>query len=200
MNTLAARLQQARKLRGISQAELAKGAGISQPSIANIENGLNIRSRALPEIAAYLRISYQWLKSGVGDLNETSSPSVDGAIRMIPLRSITEFNDAESLINSPNEYLPCPASAGPDAFALKIEGDAMSPRYPDESVVFVDPAKRSPANGRRVLARLDGRAVVREYRVDGPDTYLMPVNPQYRPLPANDCEVIGEIIGTFIYE
>jgi len=203
MEKLPLRLKRARKLRGVSQVELARGCGLSQPSIANIEAGTNARSRALPEIAAFLRISYDWLKTGKGSMDLRSSPSVDGALRMIPLRSAFDLA-VEVPMSEAASYLPAPVSCGPRTFAVTVEGDAMlahGPRsYPNGTIIYVDPDKSSNLNGKRVLARSDGQVVFREYRKDAGTVYLMPLNPQYRAISPETVEIIGQVIGSYTPE
>lgn len=203
MEGIGKRIKKIRKERGISQAELAKGAGVSQPTIAQIESGRNSGSKQLPQIAAFLRVSYQWLYTGTGEINESSSPSVDGAIRMIPLRSLSDLKLGLPLSNAA-QYLPAPVTSGPKTFAVTVEGDAMTgvgPRsYPDGTIIYIDPDLADKPIGKRVLARTDGKVVFREYKEEAGDVYLMPINPQYRPITSVDIEIIGTVIGSFIPE
>ena len=62
--TIAERLKQAREKIGLNQEELAKRAGVSQGTIANIENGIRKQPRQLLAIARALNVSPDWLESG----------------------------------------------------------------------------------------------------------------------------------------
>lgn len=203
MEDIGERLKKARKIRGISQAELARGAGLSQPTVANIESGRNAGSKHLPQIAAFLRVPYKWLHSGQGDINESPATSVDTAVRMIPLRSLQDLAVDVPMTNA-RQYLPAPVSCGPRTFAVTIEGDAMTgvgPRsYPDGTIIFVDPDITTGLNGQRVLARVTGRVVFREYRREAGDHYLMPINPLYRPITSDAVEIVGRVIGSYTPE
>jgi transcriptional regulator with XRE-family HTH domain len=65
-DTLAERLSTARKERGLTQAQLAKLANLSQSTIGNLEAGLRKEPRDILRIAEALRISPDWLQSGTG--------------------------------------------------------------------------------------------------------------------------------------
>lgn len=66
VNTLQERLIYARKLRGFSQAELAKRAKCRQSTIGNIESGLRKTLRDLVGVARALDVSPDWLADGRG--------------------------------------------------------------------------------------------------------------------------------------
>ena len=65
MNTLAERLKAAREKLGLSQAQLAENVGLSQQSVAKIENGDTLHPRKIKEIAKALNVSQKWLLLGV---------------------------------------------------------------------------------------------------------------------------------------
>lgn len=76
MDTLASRLTHARELRGLTQTQLAKLAGVAQSTIGNIEAGIRGGLNSLAPIAHALEIRYQWLRDGDGamDLPRTAWP------------------------------------------------------------------------------------------------------------------------------
>lgn len=65
MNTLAERLKIAREKKGMSQAQLADLIGLSQQSVAKIENGDTLQPRKIKEIAKALDVSQKWLQLGI---------------------------------------------------------------------------------------------------------------------------------------
>ncbi len=64
--TIAERLKLAREKAGLNQEELAKRAGVSQGTIANIENSIRKQPRQLLSIARVLNVNPEWLQSGKG--------------------------------------------------------------------------------------------------------------------------------------
>jgi transcriptional regulator with XRE-family HTH domain len=69
MDTLASRLKTARKARGLTQASLAKLAGVGQSAIGNIESGKRGGLQSLTEIAMALNVNYLWLRDGEGEMD-----------------------------------------------------------------------------------------------------------------------------------
>lgn len=69
------RIRRARKLRGMTQPELAKAAGIKQSSVSEIETGETkvISGDTLIQICAALRIRANWVMTGKGDMETRDS-------------------------------------------------------------------------------------------------------------------------------
>jgi len=65
--TIAERTKIARERIGLKQDELAKKAGVSQGTIANIESGFRKRPREIVSIAKALGVDPLWLESGSAD-------------------------------------------------------------------------------------------------------------------------------------
>lgn len=71
------RLRHIRTLRGLSQAELARAAKLSQSAISNYENGSRRDSRALFELAAILKVNAVWLAQGIGPMDAPEDQPID---------------------------------------------------------------------------------------------------------------------------
>lgn len=63
---IAERLKSAREAAKLSQDELAKKAGVTQGTIANVEGGLRKNPRELLAIARAVSVNAEWLKTGKG--------------------------------------------------------------------------------------------------------------------------------------
>lgn len=72
MKTLAERLKFARENLSLSQQEVAKLAGISQPTYFKIENGLTLKPRNILDIAKALKVRADWLATGQGQMTTTA--------------------------------------------------------------------------------------------------------------------------------
>lgn len=70
------RLKHARRLKGLTQTELAERAGIAQASISEIERGLSRTSGHLVKIAQICEVDPLWLAEGVGSI---PNPTEDGS-------------------------------------------------------------------------------------------------------------------------
>lgn len=96
MDSIASRLRETRELRGMTQAQLAQAAGVSQGTIGNIESGKRLGLPSLPAIADALRVSLRWLRTGVGaatyDADDTVVATGTVPARLQPLHGATLVN------------------------------------------------------------------------------------------------------------
>ncbi|EHT8816919.1 helix-turn-helix transcriptional regulator [Salmonella enterica] len=65
--TLAARLTAAMEQAGLSQSDLARLSGTTQPTINKILNGSSKHSKKIVPIAQALGVAVEWLSTGNGD-------------------------------------------------------------------------------------------------------------------------------------
>jgi len=70
------RLRHARKLRGLSQARLAKDSGVKQAAISQLETGesQSFKGTTLVSIAQTLKVSPEWLATGKGQMDGSEPP------------------------------------------------------------------------------------------------------------------------------
>lgn len=69
MDDIASRLKKARKLRKLTQQQLAEKASVLQSAISNIENRSRSGSQSVAEIADALGVRYRWLRDGDGPMD-----------------------------------------------------------------------------------------------------------------------------------
>lgn len=145
--------------------------------ISNVEAGPEIRGR-VPLIS--------WVQAG--DFIEAADPFAPG--------------DAEA-------WLDCPVSHSPRAYALRVRGDSMTAptgnvrTYPEGCIIFVDPELRSPRNGQRIIAALEGdgdgstsdhQVTFKVYKNEDGRQWLQPLNPSHEPI-RKPFRVLGTVIG-----
>lgn len=76
MSTLAERLKSAREKAGLSQLQLAEQVGLTQQSIAKIENGVTDQPRKIKQLALALGVTANWLQYGNVEENGSFSEMV----------------------------------------------------------------------------------------------------------------------------
>ncbi|WP_261921805.1 helix-turn-helix domain-containing protein [Shewanella sp. NFH-SH190041] len=136
---------------------------------------------------------------------EPSKASVIAAlhsVKKVPIISMIhagQWHDAcEDTFAS--EYRETSARVSTKAFALKVVGDSMTnpygqPSIPEGAFVIVDPCVEAHS-GNIVVAKLpsSNEATLKKLVVDGPNRYLMPLNPNYKPIEINDeCQIVGVV-------
>jgi len=103
------------------------------------------------------------------------------------------------------DWIYCPVQCGKNTFALTVQSDSMvspstsSKSYPLGTVIFIDPDVNA-VNGAKVIAKKSKtkEATFKQYIIDGGESYLKPLNPQYPTLLVDhDTVIVGSIIGSF---
>ncbi len=108
------------------------------------------------------------------------------AMRLIPVVSKVAagdpagFTDGEYPPGFADEFVPAPADLDDrNAFALRIHGDSMAPRFRDNDIVICSP-QRLPESGDAVVAKVRGEETTcKIMNVDGDSVVLSPVNRSY---------------------
>jgi transcriptional regulator with XRE-family HTH domain len=158
--TLGQRLRLAREMRGLTQPQLARLAGVGQTAISKLERGDTQKSPGIARLADSLSVSARWLELGIGptpDWGSTEAPTKGVAQSLSYLQPIVtpRLMTWEEMMDGPL----------PEAFALTLRDDALAPDYPKGCVMRFEKS-RAPEAGRPVLITdADGEAYIRVYVV-----------------------------------
>ncbi|MFE2971925.1 LexA family protein [Streptomyces sp. NPDC059340] len=117
---------------------------------------------------------------------------------------------SQNCCHSAATHAPCtatrpPATHGPyterqvvgdgDLFALTVVGDSMiDAAICDGDIVTVRKVD-SADDGDIVAALLDDEATVKMLRRQDGQVWLMPRNPAYEPIPGDDAQILGKVVG-----
>ena len=201
--------------KSLSQRQLALRCGWpSQSRVANYENGS--RQPGLEEIvllAEALDVNPEWLAFGGVPSEAVAADAERAAQRLVPVISTIQAGLAAEIVDpyEPGDglhQLPVDTGhrrpLGPNAFALLVVGDSMSPEFVEGDVVVVDPAV--PVRpGAVVVARLNDEreATLKRYRDRGLDAEgqpvfeLVPTNENY-PTVRVCAENPGSLVGPVV--
>ena len=171
--TIGQRIKMARKNAGLSQAELARRVGVSQPGIANWESGVHDpRPLMLVRLADALQLSQDWLAAGQRSPDE-SDPQAAAAYLRRPLvhtpvvKSNVIATEALRPNFDPNEYADdyIPMTYGDDRlFAFFLDDAALSRAFRIGTLMVVDYSNNNPADGGFCCAIVNEKCVVRRWR------------------------------------
>lgn len=198
---LASRTKTRRTALGLTQAEVAKRAEISQQSIEAIENGKTLKPRNLLALAEALECDAKWLLLG-GDV---VADSRFNAYR-VPVLSYVQASSLshDGPIPSPKngDYVLTTPTLSKRAFALRIQDDSMEPAFREGDIVIID-ADVYPVPGEFVVACNDSAAATfKKYRpvgdgANGEEAFeLVPLNSDY-PI-CRSWEKSITLIGTMV--
>jgi len=211
MNTLRDRLIEARQESRLSQQQLAEKAGMSQAAYQKLESGKSQRSKMLTSIAKALGVSPSWLESGKGKKHIGNTYEDENVARYVRrVRFVPEISwvaagnwsdigyVSEDLEDAP--HWPCPVTCSEETFALRVQGESMSPSFPPGCLIFVDP-EVMPISGKKVVAVLTDtdphKTTFKQFIEDGGEKMLKAMNPDWpeRYVPINgNCRIVGTVI------
>lgn len=105
-------------------------------------------------------------------------------------------------VTEAERWMDCPVSHSSQTFALRVRGDSMTApsgatrSYPEGCYIFVDPERRGPVNGDRVVACLVGTNDVtfKVYKNEDGRQWLQPLNPLHEPI-REPFRVLGTVLG-----
>lgn len=200
----------------VNKASLAVYCRVSTPSVSNWFNGRTqeLTGSNLVNAAKYLMVDQEWLASGKGRMIPDSnknigniSPSEIKHTASVPLISWVQAGEwceaSDPFIpGEADEWLSCPVKHSEYTYALKVHGDSMTAQtigvrsYPEGCIIFVDPLKKDPVNGDRVIACLEGSNAVtfKVFKQEDGRVWLEPINNRHEPI-RDPFKVIGTVIG-----
>lgn len=214
--TLAERLTTAMERSGITQAELARACGVKPPSVNGWLSGKSkfLRGENLLKAAAVLGVSQQWLATGEGPMaaavapsgssNVEPGPDVKGRVPLVSWVQAGAWCEACTPVDvsEVERWLDCPVPHSKSTFVLRVRGDSMTAptgnarTYPEGCLIFVDPERRSPVNGDRIVACLEGcnEVTFKVFKDEDGRRWLQPLNPSHEPI-RQPFKVLGTVIG-----
>lgn len=203
METVGQRIKALRRITKTSQKELGKFCGVSDVAVGYWEKDINVPGgESLAKLAKYFNTSIDYILYGT-----EFEGNLITKMRRIPVISWVQagqFSEckAAEVFSEVDKWIETSLRIGDSSFALEVKGDSMTnpnglPTIPEGATVIVDP-DAEPLQGKIVVARLDGtnEATVKKLVIDGPQKFLVPLNPRYPNISINgNCLIIGVVKG-----
>jgi repressor LexA len=82
-----------------------------------------------------------------------------------------------------------------ELFLLRVVGDSMVEAAICDGDWVVVRSQPLAENGEVVAAMIDGEATVKTFRRRDGHVWLLPANPAYKPIPADDATVLGRVVA-----
>jgi len=194
-NDFSARLHRLRQKLGLTQEEISKELGISSNYVSLLEGGKKRPSQTLrralsrmeaekaDEVAARTRAALSMIdgESPPRSSRRRDEVSTYDSCRMIGVvgwAHAGEAQDYEELPSSWQERVPTECR-DPQAFAVRLEGESMTPRYEDGDVLVLMPNEEIYSGVLAVVRLVNGGVVFRRIEIRGERLRLVPFNERY---------------------
>ncbi|MET3512767.1 phage repressor protein C with HTH and peptisase S24 domain [Pseudacidovorax sp. 1753] len=196
-----------------TQAALAKACGIKPPSVSAWLSGetKSVEGTNLVNAAAFLGVNPKWLGEGLGPMR-TGEQTSSSRLAAAPQVEVEEAPTLRSRVAVPlvgevkgghDGYLEetqYPVGVGegfilyptsdPQAYALRVRGDSMHPRYRHGEFVVVEPSHEAQPGDDVVVRCHDGRKLLKEFGWQRQDEIqLRSINDGFEPMTLSLAEV-----------
>lgn len=207
MATLGENLKKIRKMRKLTQKELAQKSGVKQSVISDLETGSAKTTGSILELANALGVTAEELKKGiVKEADQTNVIEVKA--RMAPVLSWVQagtFTNVQALdLSQVEEWLPLPDECT-NCYYLKVVGVSNSPDFLEGDYILVDPDVYygDMQSGDMIVVRKFDEATFKKLVIE-PDNsrYLQALNPNFHPniIPLDEhCNFVGQVVDCMRY-
>lgn len=207
MPTLGENLKTIRKLKKMTQKELAQKSGVKQSVISDLETGNAKSTGSIIELANALGVTAEDLRKGVtGEIETTNIAPVQA--RMAPVLSWVQagnFTNVESVdMSQVLEWFPLPEDCE-KCFYLKVKGVSNEPDFIEGDYIVVDPTVHysDMQSGDIIVVRNDKDATFKKLVIESDGSrFLKAINPNFHPniIPIDEnCYFIGQVIDSMRY-
>lgn len=200
LHSRAARVTWARKKAGLSQRQLAKQIGVSARTVQLMElkasDGGSRRSKYLYAVARITEVSVDWLMENIGP------PFLDQDLASVYWLPVHTSHSTDPLTTLPmHRWLL--GESGKNTFLYLVDDASMTPRYPEQSLLAVDP-DASPCAGGDVVVRIEtdrgSPRILRTWRDRDDEVELYASNGEFCSYrrKKSEVEVLGVVEGIWI--
>jgi repressor LexA len=189
------RIREARGNKELDQATLAAKIGVVTRTLQRWEKGDQTPDGiAITKIARATNVTPSWLLTGEGEMYGTKNrpenvyPLNAAARRNIhlvdlPLISSVPAGKVATLFHPDyvDDYVTVDDIKDPQAFALRVKGQSMSPRVEDGDIVIVSP-RQEVRNGDICVIRVNEEDTLKKVKFEGNYIHLIPLNPEFEPV------------------
>jgi SOS-response transcriptional repressor LexA len=190
----------------ISDNQLARSTGVSQPTITRIRNGksLDPDTASLEPLAAYFGVPLALLR-GEEPAGGVAEPTAAYRVHQVPL---VDWGTVESIVRKittawradAREHVASPVAYNVEQFALVVKGDSMvglTGGYFDGDIIIIDPTLEARHGDDVVVVLADGTALFRRLEIAPEARHLVALHPNYPnrvlAMPA-DATIAGVVV------
>lgn len=187
MTTFGENLKAIRKMKKMTQKDLAQKSGVKQSVISDLETGNAKSTGSIFELARALGVTAEELKKGViAKLDNNVAPVTARLVPVLSWVQAGQMTSIETIDHSEvNEWLPPLSIDDPEeCFYLRVVGISNSPTYLEGDYILVDPTVciTKLISGDLVVVRHETDATFKKLVIESNNRkYLQAMNPNFQP-------------------
>jgi len=189
--------RQARVLRTIESFVLERGF---PPTIRELGRRLGLAnpSAVFKHVLSLERKGY--LRREAGEVRLAGFPSpLDNQVR-VPLVGVAPAGQPREVFDSLGESVEVPewmvGRRRGNVFCIRVVGKSMVDAYIDDGDRVLLERTNTASSGEMVVARLDdGSVTLKRLRRENGRVFLVPENPEFKPIEVKELRVVGRVIG-----
>lgn len=211
--TIGQRIRALRRAKKMTQAQLAKVAGVSSPAVTEWEKDSYLpKAASLDAMANLFQVTTEYLLTGEGKTEPENKiiPNLTKVnARMAPVLSWVQAGNWTNIqtvdLDVIDEWLPLPEDECSNCFFLKVQGISNFPDFIEGDYIVVDPDVYfgDMQSGDVIVVRRGEDATFKKLVIETDGTkYLQALNPEFNPnILAIDeqCIFIGQVVDCIRY-
>jgi repressor LexA len=209
--TIGERIRAARENKESDQSSLAMKIGVVTRTLQRWEKGEQFPpADAVLLLARHTGVRNEWLLSGEGEMYHKPQPSRKNVIPLhpdalikpmnlvsIPLFSSVPAGKAAQRFQAEHveRYVTVDNIRDPEAFALVVKGNSMSPKIENGDIVVVSP-RNDARSGDICVIRVNDEDVLKKIKIEDQYIHLIPLNPSFEPVTVRkrDVSFVGKVV------
>lgn len=207
MSTLQERIAEIMQSTGMTVGELSDVAGVSSSAVTQWKDGPTKTLKAAPaaKLSSMTGYSALWIAEGIGPkqnltAHELLTSDVGDPLELKGMTRIPVVGEVRGGDDGFLEEFEYPVGHGegyvlhpttdPNAYAVRVRGDSMHPRYRAGEFVIVEPGIEPQESDDVVVICTNGRKMLKQlnWRRDG-EVQLLSINNGYGPLTLDRTEI-----------
>ncbi|HZX09519.1 MAG TPA: transcriptional repressor LexA [Acidobacteriota bacterium] len=140
-----------------------------------------------------------YLRKENGEIKLAGSPSLESHIQ-VPLAGLVPAGDPKEVFDTSEDAVDIPEwMLGPkkgNVFCVQVEGKSMVDAFIDDGDRVLLERTNTASSGEMVVAILDdGSITLKRLKLEKGNVFLVPENPEFKPIRVSELRIIGRVIG-----
>jgi repressor LexA len=140
-----------------------------------------------------------YLRKENGEIKLAGSPCLESHVQ-VPLAGLVPAGDPKEVFDTSEDAVDIPewmlGRKKGNVFCVQIEGKSMVDAFIDDGDRVLLERTNTASSGEMVVAILDdGSITLKRLKLENGNVFLVPENPEFKPIQVSELRIIGRVIG-----